>query len=73
MFITCQTDTDLGMDQNTAMDAHLRKFFLPHRELQEFKNSYKPMQLIALSGHVVSQERQRTSLLPEDIDEEERD
>jgi len=73
MFITCQTDMDFGMDHNTAMDAHLRKFFLPHRVLQEFKNSYKPMQWIALSGHEVSQERQRTSLLPEEIDEEEKD
>ena len=51
----------------------LRKFFLLHRVLQGFKNSYKPMQWIALSGHVVSKERQKTSLLPKDIDEEERD
>ena len=73
MFITCQTDMDFGMDHNTAMDTHLRKFFLLHWVLQEFKNSYKPMQWIALSGHVVSKERQKTSLLPKDIDEEERD
>ena len=31
------------------------------------------MQWISLSGHVVSKERQKTSLLSKDIDEEERD
>ena len=31
------------------------------------------MQWISLSGHVVSKERQKTSLLSKDIDEEEKD
>ena len=83
MFITSQTDLDFGEHHNTAMDASLRKSFfksLTAPRWQEFKNSYETMQYISLSGHVVSKERRmnelpppmpRTSLLPEDIDEEE--
>ena len=81
MFITSQTDLDFGEHHNTAMDASLRKSFFKSLTAcgRSSKIPTRQCNIFHCLG-MVSKERRmnelpppmpRTSLLPEDIDEEE--
>ena len=85
MFITCQTDLDFGEHHNTAMDASLGKSFFKSLNaprvagIQEFLRDNAMYFIVWARGFARTPDDElappipRTSLLPEDIDEEEKE
>ena len=85
MFITCQTDMDFGEHHNTAMEARLRKFFFKSLTaprvagVQEFLQDNAMDCIVWACGLARTPDDElpppipRTSVLPEDIDEEEKE
>ena len=85
MFITCQTDMDFGKHHNTAVEARLRKVFFKSLTaprvagVQEFLRDSAMDCIVWASGLARTPDDElpppfpSTSVLPEDIDEEEKE